>query len=67
MFYKVYLLTIYQMTSSNGLLVIAIKTEGKYRFHAASILLFYILERIYINKYSIFFEDVLLYIFRTLY
>jgi hypothetical protein len=37
--------TKFQMPSCNGSLVIAIKPKSKYRFHAATMLLFYILQK----------------------
>jgi hypothetical protein len=42
------------MPSSNGPLVIAIKAKGKYRFHAASMLLAYNLQKGTMNKVAYF-------------
>jgi hypothetical protein len=36
--------------SSGSLIIITIKTKGKYKFHAYNILLFYILEENYPNN-----------------
>jgi hypothetical protein len=52
------------MPSSNGSLVIAIKTESI--FHAAAILLYYILQKNYTNKSGVVFEAMLPYIIRGL-
>jgi hypothetical protein len=55
--FNIYVHTKIKMSSSNGLLVV-IKTNVKYRYHVAAMLL-YILQKNYLNKILIFFKDLL--------
>jgi hypothetical protein len=61
----------FQMPSSNNSLVIAIKTKGrcKYRFHAAAMLVFYILreQKFYKQRLHIFQRSLTTLLFKTLY
>jgi hypothetical protein len=50
--------TKFQIINSNGSLIIAIKMKAKYRFHEATIFLFYILKN-YLKKSCLFLEDLL--------
>lgn len=49
------------MPSSKNSLFIAIKQKAKYKFHAAAILLAYILQYYYFNKSFMIFEQILSY------
>jgi hypothetical protein len=54
--------TKFQIHSSNDLLLTAIQLKAKYKFHAATTLLFYILHKNYLNQSPTFFEALLQYI-----
>jgi hypothetical protein len=54
----IYRNTKFHMLSSDDSLLIAIKLNAKYTFRAATILL-YTLQKKYLNKNCIFFEDLL--------
>lgn len=47
----------FHMLSSSASLVISISLKANYRYHAVTILLFYVLQKVCISKSCIFFED----------
>lgn len=55
------------MSRSNGSLIIYVKMKGKENFHAYTMSLFYILQKHYLHRSCIFFNDLLQCIISGLY
>jgi hypothetical protein len=52
----------FQMSSYTGSFIISVKLNGKENIHMAKMLVFYILQKNYLNKNCMFFNDLLPYI-----
>jgi hypothetical protein len=59
--FTIYFYTKFHMPSSNSSLITATKPKAKYRFCTVIVLFFYIIQKNYLNKCCVFFEDLLPY------
>jgi len=63
----IYLSAKFHMPTSNGLLLMTIKHKAKHKFCTVAMLLFYILQKYYLNKrHNIFWSSVTTQNFRKL-